>query len=127
MIERKHRQIAHEEEGFDPKIEEAIDDDLGDDLLPLLFVSCHPLLSPAARVALTLRLLGGLATDELARAFLVPEPPLAPRIVRATRHTSDATVPFAVARKSVVKGKMVSVRVALAGRRKLKKKNTHKH
>src|SRR3546814_13280581 len=96
MIERKHRQIAHEEEGFDPKIEEAIDDDLGDDLLPLLFVSCHPLLSPEARVALTLRLLGGLATDEIARAFLAPEPTVAQRLVRAKRTPADANGPFAV-------------------------------
>src|SRR3546814_14711953 len=96
MIERKHRQIAHEEEGFDPMIEEAIDDDLVDDLLPLLFVSCHPLLSPEARVALTLRLLGGPATDEIARAFLVPEPTVAQRIVRAKRTLADANVPLEV-------------------------------
>jgi RNA polymerase sigma factor (sigma-70 family) len=72
------------------------DDDIGDDLLRLMFVACHPLLSTEARVALTLRLLGGLSTDEIARAFLVPEPTVAQRIVRAKRTLSEARVPFEV-------------------------------
>ena len=68
-----------------PELEAAIDDHVGDDLLRLVFISCHPVLSTEARVALTLRLLGGLTTDEIARAFLVPEPTIAQRIVRAKR------------------------------------------
>ena len=75
-----------------------IDDDIGDDLLRLIFTSCHPVLSTEARVALTLRLLGGLTTDEIARAFLVPEPTIAQRIVRAKRTLSEARVPFEVPR-----------------------------
>jgi predicted RNA polymerase sigma factor len=74
----------------------ALDDPVGDDLLRLIFVSCHPVLSPEARVALTLRLLGGLTTDEIARAFLVPEPTIAQRIVRAKRSLSETRVPFEV-------------------------------
>src|SRR5256714_10398683 len=74
----------------------AIDDDIGDDLLRLIFVSCHPVLSTEARVALTLRLLGGLTTQEIARAFLVPEPTIAQRIVRAKRTLTEARVPFEV-------------------------------
>ncbi|PWG03889.1 RNA polymerase subunit sigma-24 [Sphingosinicella humi] len=96
MIERKHRELAGEGEGFDPGFEEAIDDGLGDDLLPLLFVACHPLLSPESRTALTLRLLGGLTTAEIARAFLVPEATVAQRIVRAKRTLAEAKVPFEV-------------------------------
>src|SRR5260370_947675 len=76
----------------------ANDDDIGDDLLRLVFVSCHPVLSTEARVALTLRLLGGLTTQEIARAFLVPEPTVAQRIVRAKRTLSEARVPFEVPR-----------------------------
>ena len=79
-------------------IEAALDDDVGDDLLRLVFISCHPVLSTEARVALTLRLLGGLTTDEIARAFLVPEPTVAQRIVRAKRTLAEARVPFEVPR-----------------------------
>lgn len=75
-------------------IEEEVDDDVGDDLLRLVFIACHPLLSRAARVALTLRMLGGLTTEEIARGFLVPEPTIAQRIVRAKRTLSEAFVPF---------------------------------
>jgi len=81
-----------------PELEEALDDDVGDDLLRLLFVACHPVLSPEARVALTLRLLGGLSTAEIARAYLVPEPTIAQRIVRAKRTLAEAGVPFEVPR-----------------------------
>jgi RNA polymerase sigma factor (sigma-70 family) len=77
-------------------LEAAIDDDIGDDLLRLIFTACHPVLSTEARVALTLRLLGSLTTGEIARAFLVPEPTIAQRIVRAKRTLADARVPFEV-------------------------------
>src|SRR6202040_230575 len=89
LFERKHAELGRElearQERAVPDLEAAIDDDVGDDLLRLVFISCHPVLSPEARVALTLRLLGGLTTDEIARAFLVPEPTIAQRIVRAKR------------------------------------------
>jgi RNA polymerase sigma factor (sigma-70 family) len=91
-----------EEMGRDLELEQAIgvpedaDEDLGDDLLRLIFIACHPILSKEARLALTLRLLGGLTTDEIARAFLVPEPTIAQRIVRAKRTLSEAQVPFEV-------------------------------
>jgi predicted RNA polymerase sigma factor len=81
-----------------PDFNAALDDDIGDDLLRLVFVSCHPVLSTEARVALTLRLLGGLTTEEIARAYLVPEPTVAQRIVRAKRTLSEARVPFEVPR-----------------------------
>ncbi|WP_394830584.1 RNA polymerase sigma factor [Pendulispora rubella] len=101
-IERKHEEIGHqieaERELTVPDIEAAIDDDVGDDLLRLVFTSCHPVLSTEARVALTLRLLGGLTTEEIARAFLVPEPTVAQRIVRAKRTLAEAKVPFEVPR-----------------------------
>jgi RNA polymerase sigma-70 factor (ECF subfamily) len=101
-LERKHEEIGREleaqqemaVEGFDT----AIDNDIGDDLLRLMFTACHPVLSPEARVALALRLLGGLTTDEIARAFLVPEPTIAQRIVRAKRTLSEKGVPFEVPR-----------------------------
>ena len=81
-----------------PDLDAALDDDVGDDLLGLIFIACHPVLSPEARAALTLRLLGGLTTDEIARAFLVPEPTVAQRIVRAKRTLAEARVPFEVPR-----------------------------
>jgi len=100
--ERSEERIGHaleaEQQRAMPDIEAAIDEDVGDDLLRLVFVSCHSLLSREARVALTLRLLGGLSTDEIARAFLVPEPTIAQRIVRAKRTLAEARVPFEVPR-----------------------------
>jgi predicted RNA polymerase sigma factor len=100
LVARKHDQIGYEleaqQERAAPDLDAALDDNVGDDLLRLVFISCHPVLSTEARVALTLRLLGGLTTDEIARAFLVPEPTVAQRIVRAKRTLSDAHVPFEV-------------------------------
>ncbi len=99
-LARKHEILGRELEAgagaADPA--EALDDDVGDDLLRLIFTCCHPILSPEARVALTLRLLGGLSTDEIARAFLTPEPTVAQRIVRAKRTLAEARVPFEVPR-----------------------------
>lgn len=91
------REIEARLEQAAPKLEtevDALDDQIGDDLLRLMFIACHPLLSTEARLALTLRLLGGLTTDEIARAFLVPEPTVAQRIVRAKRTLADARVAF---------------------------------
>src|SRR6195952_5863486 len=85
---------SHVVPDFVDALAEASEDDIGDDLLRLIFTACHPLLSTDARVALTLRLIGGLTTDEIARAFLVPEPTVAQRIVRAKRTLADAGVPF---------------------------------
>jgi RNA polymerase sigma factor (sigma-70 family) len=102
IAERKHEQLGRELEVagqvFEPDFEAGIDDidDIGDDLLRLVFVCCHPVLSKEARVALTLRLLGGLTTEEIARAFLVPESTVAQRIVRAKRTLAEARVPFEV-------------------------------
>jgi RNA polymerase sigma factor (sigma-70 family) len=96
-IDRKHTELGHMLEGQDvaaPDFEAKVDDDVGDDLLRLIFTACHPVLSRDGRVALTLRLLCGLTTDEIARAFLVPEPTIAQRIVRAKRTLSEARVPF---------------------------------
>ena len=103
VLERKHEELGRElEVQQDAAVAEAtsaaIDDDVGDDLLRLVFVACHPVLSTDARVALTLRLLGGLTTDEIARAFLVPEATIAQRIVRAKRTLAEARVPFDVPR-----------------------------
>jgi RNA polymerase sigma-70 factor, ECF subfamily len=98
MLERKHELLAHElevqQEAAVPDLDAALDDHVGDDLLRLMFMACHPVLSTDARVALTLRLLGGLTTDEIARAFLVPEPTMAQRIVRAKRTLAESGVPF---------------------------------
>src|SRR4029077_4469762 len=88
---------------------EALDDDIGDDLLRLVFTACHPVLSSEARTALTLRLLGGLTTEEIARAYLVPEPTIAQRIVRAKRTLRDAEVPFEVPRGPELAGRLSSV------------------
>ncbi len=102
MLERKHAEIGRELEALQDSsaagLEQALDDDVGDDLLRLMFTACHPVLSTDARVALTLRLLGGLTTDEIARAFLVPESTIAQRIVRAKRTLADQHVPFEVPR-----------------------------
>jgi RNA polymerase sigma-70 factor (ECF subfamily) len=99
LLERKHRELGYElevEQEAAPDLDAAIDDDIGDDLLRLVFTACHLVLSTEARVALTLRLLGGLTTEEIARAFLVPEPTIAQRIVRAKRTLSEKRVPFEV-------------------------------
>ena len=101
-LTRKHEELAREIEEGRPDtaadLEAAMDDDIGDDLLRLMFTACHPVLSTEARVALTLRLLGGLTTDEIARAFVVPEPTIAQRIVRAKKSLAKAGVPYEVPR-----------------------------
>jgi RNA polymerase sigma-70 factor (ECF subfamily) len=113
MLERKHEEIGAEIESDRSDavadLDDALDDHIGDDLLRLVFVACHPLLSTEARVALTLRLLGGLTTDEIARAFVVPEPTIAQRIVRAKRTLSDAKVPFEVPVKADLAARLDSV------------------
>ena len=96
MQQRKHAELGRDvTQVYEPDLD-ALEEDVGDDLLRLMFVTCHPVLSREARVALTLRLLGGLSTPEIARAFLVPEPTIAQRIVRAKRTLADARVPFEV-------------------------------
>ena len=113
LLERKHeelgRELELEQEMSAPDFDTALDDDIGDDLLRLIFTSCHPVLSTEARVALTLRLLGGLTTDELARAYLVPESTMAQRIVRAKRTLADARVPFEVPRGAELAARLSSV------------------
>ncbi|TMJ03772.1 MAG: sigma-70 family RNA polymerase sigma factor [Alphaproteobacteria bacterium] len=97
LIARKHEELGREMDEADfPDLDAALDDDIGDDLLRLIFTACHPVLATEARVALTLRLIGGLTTEEIARAFLVPEPTVAQRIVRAKRALAEARVPFEV-------------------------------
>src|ERR1019366_645822 len=112
-FERKSEELGHvieaEREAATPDLEAAMDDEVGDDLLRLVFIACHPVLSPEARVALTLRLLGGLTTEEIARAFLVPEPTVAQRIVRAKRTLAEARVPFELPRGPELAARLSSV------------------
>ncbi len=112
-LERKHGQLTHELEAqlerTVPDLDAALDDHVGDDLLRLVFTTCHPVLSTEARVALTLRLLGGLTTDEIARAFLVPESTIAQRIVRAKRTLARREVPFEVPRGADFTARLSSV------------------
>jgi RNA polymerase sigma factor (sigma-70 family) len=110
-LDRKHEELGHEIETdrHEPDLEAALDDDIGDDLLRLVFTACHPVLSTEARVALTLRLLGGLTTEEIARAFLVPEPTIAQRIVRAKRTLAEKSVPFEVPRGEELASRLSSV------------------
>jgi len=113
VAERRHEDLGRElDAGGQAAVEEldaAIDDDIGDDLLRLIFTACHPVLSTEARVALTLRLLGGLTTDEIARAFLVPEATVAQRIVRAKKALADAEVPYEVPRGADRAARLASV------------------
>jgi RNA polymerase sigma factor (sigma-70 family) len=110
MLERKHADLGRElETQKDMDIEAEMDDHIGDDLLRLVFIACHPVLSTEARVALTLRLLGGLTTDEIARAFLAPEATVAQRIVRAKRTLAEANVPFEVPRGADFEERLSSV------------------
>jgi RNA polymerase sigma factor (sigma-70 family) len=113
LLERKRDELGREFEleqemaSWDPSA--ALDDDIGDDLLRLIFTACHPVLSAEARVALTLRLLGGLSTEEIARAFLIQEPTVAQRIVRAKRSLADERVPFEVPRGAERAARLASV------------------
>src|SRR6266478_3832594 len=113
LLERKHVELGREleirQEDAVADFDAAIDDDIGDDLLRLVFTACHPVLSSEARVALTLRLLGGLTTEEIARAFLVPESTIAQRIVRAKRTLAEAHVPFEVPRGTELASRLSSV------------------
>jgi RNA polymerase sigma factor (sigma-70 family) len=113
MLARKHDLLGYELEAQQemavPDLDAALDDHVGDDLLRLVFIACHPVLSTEARVALTLRLLGGLTTEEIARAFLVPVPTIAQRIVRAKRTLSEAHVPFEVPRGAELTARVSSV------------------
>jgi RNA polymerase sigma factor (sigma-70 family) len=115
MLARKHIELGQQQdeqgdaEELIEQLEAAMDDDVGDDLLRLIFTSCHPVLPTEARVALTLRLLGGLTTDEIARAFLVPEPTVAQRIVRAKRTLSEKQVPYEVPRAEELGARLASV------------------
>ncbi|HVG35580.1 MAG TPA: RNA polymerase sigma factor [Pyrinomonadaceae bacterium] len=112
LLDRKHEELGRELEAREmtvPDFDAALDNDIGDDLLRLVFTACHPVLSTEARVALTLRLLGGLTTDEIARAFLVPESTVAQRIVRAKRTLSEAHVPFEVPRGAELAARLSSV------------------
>jgi len=113
MLERKHQELGYEletqHEDAAADLDASLDDDVGDDLLRLVFTACHPVLSTEARVALTLRLLGGLTTDEIARAFLASEPTIAQRIVRAKRTLAEAHVPFEVPRGAELASRLSSV------------------
>jgi RNA polymerase sigma-70 factor, ECF subfamily len=113
LLERKHgelgRDLDEQQKNSMPDYVSALDDDIGDDLLRLIFTSCHPVLGTDAQLALTLRLIGGLTTTEIARAFLVPEPSIAQRIVRAKRTLSEARVPFEVPRGADLSERLASV------------------
>ena len=112
LIDRKHEDLGREmaeREMQVPDLAAAMDDHIGDDLLRLVFIACHPVLPTEGRVALTLRLLGGLTTDEIARAYLVAEPTIAQRIVRAKRALADAHVPFEVPRGAEFTARLSSV------------------
>jgi len=113
MLDRKHGELGYAVETARPDtadtLNAALDDDIGDDLLRLVFTACHPVLSTEARVALTLRLIGGLTTAEIARAHLVPEATIAQRIVRAKRSLSEARVPFEVPRAGELPARLGSV------------------
>jgi len=113
FLDQKHEQLGHElqerQQSPERDLDAAIDDPVGDDRLGLIFTTCHPVLSPEARVALTLRLLGGLTTDEIARAFLAPEATIAQRIVRAKRTLREARVPFEVPRGPDLAARFASV------------------
>jgi predicted RNA polymerase sigma factor len=113
MQQRKHEQIVPElesrQESSVAELDDALDDHVGDDLLRLVFIACHPVLSTEAQVALTLRLLGGLTTEEIARAFLASEPTIQQRIVRAKRALADAKVPFEVPRGAELAQRLSSV------------------
>jgi len=111
MRERKHDEIAREIDGAadEPAIEAAMDDDLGDELLGLIFTACHPVLSPDARAALTLRIIGGLTTDEIARAFLTSEATIAQRILRAKKTIAKAGLRFEVPRDAERVARLPSV------------------
>lgn len=111
-LERKQEELGHidaQRELDAPDLDAMLDDEVGDDLLRLVFISCHPILSAESRVALTLRLLGGLTTEEIARAFLTPETTIAQRIVRAKRTLSEAQVPFEVPRGAEIGARVSSV------------------
>jgi len=112
LLVRKHEELGRDVEARQmaiPDFNANLDDNIGDDLLNLMFISCHPVLSTEARTALTLRLLGGLKTDEIARAFLLPEPTIAQRIVRAKRTLADARVPFEAPRGADLTSRIASV------------------
>lgn len=117
MAAPKHLQLAHEldarhtiaEHALREQVDAALDDDIGDDMLRLIFTACHPMLSPDARAALTLKVIGGLGTDEIARAYLKPEPTIAQRIVRAKRTLAEAHVPFDVPRGAELAPRLASV------------------
>ena len=116
VAERKHDELARELEALeqtspdlDAAIDNSLDNTIGDDLLRLVFIACHPILSAESRAALTLRLLGGLTTDEIARAFLTPEPTIAQRIVRAKRTLADKHIPFEVPRGPELAARLSSV------------------
>src|SRR5260370_1100472 len=101
LLERKHEELGREvaiREMTVPDLAAHLDDDIGDDLLRLVFIACHPVLSTEARAALTLRLIGGLTTEEIARAFLMPEPTIAQRIVRSKRTLAEKRIPFEIPR-----------------------------